>query len=466
MNLTQNKPYLPIILILCTLLCNSCNKATTIGNDLITDESLLQIIQDTLPIQLNAYIEDSIETAPLPTYTPLTIGSSVQYGSLQSYILGNLNDPFFGNANAGIYLQPQLIGQLAPQTDWVIDSVVLSIAYNPALKVYGDPNSTHHLTVYEATQYIAPDTTYYATQQIDYDPMPVGQKQNLQFAPTDSISILKYNASTNTTTLTQTAPQIRIPLNPEIGNRLLAATTDAAFLSNKNFIKFFKGLYVTCSKTGNSMASVSMLSNNSQLLIYYKRPNLAGQVINFPLTTSGAFCNKYKYNFSGTPIQSYLSNPSPNAQNVAYMQSLSGLATEITLPTLQNATEKIVVNKAELEFYAIMPNNDTTYAPPTQFSLWISNGNKASSLPISLTTAPPEKVTDNATGAIAYKYTMLISKYLQDKILNKYKEGVKEYLYVSPRKLSAQRAIIAGPNYTPNPNWSMKITLLYTKITE
>ena len=82
-------------------------------------------------------------------------------------LVGNLNDPHFGNSNLSFYTQ---IGLTSNSLDWgegaTIDSIVLQILYTG---YYGDTLTPITLRVHEVTQDMSSDSTYFSNKTAQYN---------------------------------------------------------------------------------------------------------------------------------------------------------------------------------------------------------------------------------------------------------------------------------------------------------
>lgn len=424
----------------------ACNDPTEIGGDLINDENLLNtFLTDTLSIELNMVRADSIRTAPI-----------VASGVFRPYLLGALRDDDFGFSAASIYSQIRLQNSdINLGTNLQLDSIVLTLAYHTT-PIYGDTASDVNLFVYEVLEDMAANTIYYADQQFAYNPFPVGEKQNFQFEPDKILEVTSVIHDTLCTTQTITIPpQIRIRLSDELGWRLLSQSGTNNFKDNDNFVQFFKGLYIAASASGNAIAAFDLFSGNSGVLIYYKANGICKSPLELDINGSSAVINHFDHNYTGTAVNDALANPAPNAQEIAYLQSMAGVELEFTIPYLKDLGN-IVINKAELTYFALP---DTTALPTPALLTFVTEDENANLLS-QVSNAIKETVSINDVSV--EQYAMLINFFAQDKLDGVYDNRV-ETIFINPQSTAYEQLLIGGPDH---PDYPMKLTLLYTVISD
>ena len=74
------------------ILLSSCNDSTSLGLDLLNEDTTKVSFSDTLLVQSTTVTGDLAEV-----YSPFTAASA--------YLCGRLNDPVFGKSSASIYMQ-------------------------------------------------------------------------------------------------------------------------------------------------------------------------------------------------------------------------------------------------------------------------------------------------------------------------------------------------------------------------
>lgn len=444
------KPY--HFLLLLSMLCGiaACDEPTSIGSDLVGEDLFDFEVADTFTVKLLPASRDSLPTAP----SRISIGGSEIN---RPYLLGNINDPVFGKAQASIYTEIQLASndlQLSTQNDLQLDSLVLTLAYSLRTP-YGDMDEPLSLNVYEVTENIQANTFYYNDPQFAFNPIPIGQSQNITFN-TDSVVIntQDFNDDNEKVDTSFTlAPQLRIRLDDALGLALLGQSGTTTFQNNENFQQFFRGLYIAPAQQGDAIAYFNLLSGNSALTLYYTRDTLACQAVVFPISNTIAIVNNYTIDQSGTVVANTATTVE---QETAYLQAISGTGIDLAFPHIANLQD-IAINKAELEFF-ILPNTTDTYIMPDGFTLI----KEASEINPALTIFSQHTTDDTlmVDGQQVFRHSVGISNTIQDLIDNATNEEIF-HLDIALSFMRTERAIIGGPQH---PDFPMKLRIHYTHL--
>ena len=153
------------ICLICLMALFSCNDPTIIGTDVISSDQADVRIMDTLTIRATTVKEDSIQT-----YKSLS--------QFSRYLVGNFNDPLFGNTKATIFSQFRLApGFQYTATDstffnnnnienmnTVLDSVILVLEYDSS-GFFGNRLSPQNIEIYEIAEPMDNNATYYSNQE-------------------------------------------------------------------------------------------------------------------------------------------------------------------------------------------------------------------------------------------------------------------------------------------------------------
>ena len=307
------------------------------------------------------------DTISLVTYTKKedSIRSDENYYNL----LGNSDDPVFGKNSASFYTQIRLSSNNVNfGTNPVCDSMILSLAYS---SVYGDTFAKQTVKVYELAQDIYKDSIYYSNRDFLTTGTPLAIKT---FSPDikDSVvlggdSSLKY------------APQLRISLN-SLGQRFINASGSTSLSDNTNFLKFFKGFYLTSTSASGegSIINFNLLNPQSKVTLYYHNSKDTTSY-KFGIDEYCARVNHFdhsKYQYADPYLRSEICGDTTKGKKVLYVQSMAGLKVRILYPYLKDLIKKgrIAVNKADLivdvddSTYTNFPTN-SNYAPPAQLML-------------------------------------------------------------------------------------------------
>ena len=366
-------------------------------------------------------------------------------------LLGSYNDSLFGKAYSSIYMQ-LTISNANPDfgTTPVLDSAVLALAYDPLYYGHFDQQT---LNVFQLTQEIYVDSTYYSNRIFNYNYIDLCNAQTFIPKPTDSIVVWGVKA----------APQLRIKLSNTFGQNLLDNSTQMT--DDASFRNFFKGLYVT---TANALPLVNtggifrfMLYNpNSKLTLYYH--NSSSDSLRFDLVY-GSNCQSslyFDHNYSTVPAITNQFSDSTQGQNFIYLQAMSGLRSRIHIPYLKNYANNggIAVNKAELILKADPNTISTSYAAPLNLVLeGIDDAGKPYAMPDAIDAS---HYYGGAYDAVNHTYTFNISRQVQAIIAGKtINHGFN--LVVSGGSLNMNRLLLGGGG---NSSYKMTFKITYTKL--
>jgi hypothetical protein len=302
------------------------------------------------------------DTASFVAYSVLQ--DSIRTDETTLSILGSLMDPVFGSTTAGLYIQYWLSAE-APDfgTNPGLDSIVLMIPYG---KIYGDTNALQTLKIYELSQSIYYDSSYYSNRSAETYGVPLAN-YTFKPAPKDSLTVGGVKIP----------PHIRINLNKltkYFGNKLLSAPA-ASLSKNVNFLDFMKGLYIESSRaqSGGALLSFDPTSSLSNIIMYFH--NATSDSLQFALVGSplGARFNHFDHNnyMNAAPElrQQVFQHDTTLGKNSLFIQGLAGIRVRLRLPFLNTFAKsgKIAINSAILTIKNA--ETDTTLHPPVQLTL-------------------------------------------------------------------------------------------------
>lgn len=330
-----------MLLIAATVFFNACQKPNDLGEDIVVlqDNKLNVTFTDTLTLNAYSVVADSVST-----------------NKLKYNLLGSFNDPVFGTTTASFYTQLRLSeNNVDFGSNAVCDSVILTLRYRG---FYGDTASPQTLRAYEVDEDMYPDSSYYSTDSLRVLPVPIGI-QNVVFQPEDSI----YYG----TTLVE--PHLRFYLDKSFGEKIMAKSGQTELSDNENFQKFIKGIFVTADKAINEggFAYFDLMSPLSIMSIYYHNDNDT-LVYKFAINQ---FCsyfstfNHYGYADASPQFIAQVINGDTSLGNqTLYIQSLGGVKTKVSFPTLKQLTKNgtIAVHNAEL-LINVSQGSDADYEP-------------------------------------------------------------------------------------------------------
>jgi hypothetical protein len=464
-----------------TILQTSCNDASSIGADLLDQDQLSVAYIDTFKIETSTVREDSV-------LVPLSDNF------FSTYPIGIIEDPIFGSATAGVYLEFLRNGNFISPKDLKgakVDSVVMSLQYDST--AYGDISKPRSMEVYRVNEVISPTAALikagkvFSSQKYSTDATPLGTRNNF-------VAHTKYKTGSGTTEVCNDCvaitssvwledkkvdslftlkldPHLRIRLDNQFGEEILAYDT-LSLNTDAGFRNKLKGFYLKPTSKNQGMVNylltagaANSVTYNSQtnVTIYYK-DNTGRQRRYQMFADPGAVkVSNFKHNYSPTLLNAF-AKPTVG-DTTLYIQAMAGSNVKVTLPSLSNLKNSgIIVNKAELEFYT---KPVSSVKPASQLILVSDNDGKSSLLSDALFGAAnnyaafggkPVAVTIN--GISLYKYTFNIS-YVAQKLIDNGNLNKTFYIANNLKSEKAERTILNGAKSTTFPP---KLKLYYTKV--
>lgn len=334
------------------MLAVACKKEeSNIGANLAPDGDKLNVFTYEVPLQFKTIYEDSLATS-----------------GFAALLAGSYYDPIFGRTSAALATEFKLETAIDFGINPHIDSVVLSMEYLPSnlLPCYGDAgklNGAQRFSVYELTETLSTDSTYYSAHHPQYSTL-LGEKV---FVPnfTDTVKYVR-----NTTTIKEN-PQLRIKLDANRFQNLLASNS---YTSTDAFYSAFKGLYILPNSDGfQSTSQGAILRFNAatdracRIRIFYQNAetdtstNEPFKYADLVVMTGTRRYQVYNHAYNGTEAQTAIQ--AGTAAQKLYVQGIAGVKTKIILPNFDTIADFIsqgiyVVNLAEL----VIPVDETTYS--------------------------------------------------------------------------------------------------------
>ena len=465
-----------------TVLQTSCNDASSIGADLLDQDQLSVAYIDTFKIETATVREDSVRV-------PLSDDF------LSSYPIGIMEDPVFGSAAAGVYMEFLRNGNLISPKDLVgakVDSVVMSLQYDST--AYGDISTPRSMEVYRVNEVISPTAALikaakvFSSQKFSTDATPLGVRNNF-------VARTKYKTGTGTSevcndcvTINSTVwlenkkidslvtikldPHVRIRLDNSFGTEVLGYDT-LSLNTDVEFRKKLKGFYLKPTSKNAGMVNylltagtLNSVTYNSQtnVTIYYKDATGRQRRYQMFADPGAVKVSNFKHDYSPTLLNAFAKT---TGDSTIYVQAMAGTNAKITLPSLTNLkNSNIIVNKAELEFYT-KPASTTTFKPASQLILVNANNGKSellSDVAFGSTNnyaafgGKPVLVT--VGGVSLYKYTFNIS-YITQKLIDDNTLNKTFYIANNFKAEKAERTILSGAK---SKQFSPKLKLYYTKV--
>lgn len=380
---------------------------------------------------------------------------SISTKSASLSLVGDLNDPHFGNSNISFYTQ---IGLTSNSLQWedgaTTDSIVMQVLYSG---YYGDTLTPLTLKIHEVTQDMAGDSAIYYSNT-SYE---VGEEwANYTFTPRPKTKTFINGADTIGYNILQ------IPVNVALGDKLMQSD----FASNTDFMNYFKGLRFSCEPAAGtgSICYFNLLNTKSYLRIYYHN-DYDTTFCDFNISDKYIRFNHFEHDYSVAQAPIIFND---TATEYLYAQSTAGVRTRLVFPNLaqwaKELNTNVLVNEAKLiltganDLINGVVNDTAIFKQPAQ--LVVVKANEDGSYGI----LSDQLVGTNYFGGYYDSKTnqvwFRISEYVQDLILaGPDAENYGLYIYTYAGAYNATRWIFHGPN-SPIDEYKIKLELIYSRI--
>ncbi len=360
------KKYFLIALAVCTALftatvsCNKLNVPTGLGQDLIPSVDNIETFETALDVQTyNGVFDPTKDTFRMEYTYPHVLGMVDQ-------------DPVFGKTDSRIFLQ------VSPGTypfknrpgSTFLDSVILVLTHR---YTYGDTllPQTVQVSEMELSNDFRYDTSY-QLNKLFTTKNPMGTKIFTPNSLKDTIFVFNYPDTI------KVAHQLRIRIDNDYGNRILAFDSTGIKNYDSVFRTLFKGLAIRSVSGGKTLLGFPLIdaSNSSNdfayVALYYRyvNPNdkndMDTTVVNYPFYNyrrnilKNANANYIHRDYGGTQVTAGAGDEVEDP--VVYIQNNPGTYTKIKVPGLANL-KNCVVHLAELKMEGIYDPSDTLFFP-------------------------------------------------------------------------------------------------------
>jgi hypothetical protein len=417
----------------------SCNDEGSVGLDLLPNNDGIGVfVQDTFTLRTYTIREDSLATQLPPRFT-----------------LGEISDPVFGSAAVAIGYHVRLTTEnINLGENLQGDSLVLSFAIE---SFYGDTLDPMIIKVWELDEFIERDSVFYSNRRPMLKPTPLA---SFQYTPRPSVPATVNEPQVDgSDSVFNYAQVLRVPLNGDLMNRLLAASNTADLQNNTNFVQFFKGVFVTMERasggTGNVLNLVSISARNG-LFLYYKSGQQRRR-FDMVITNESARFNSFSFDFQGAPVAAVLGDTSSNIEET-YVQAGGSVKTVVEMPYLRNLISNgmVAINKAEIHFEVVPGTEQKPFSPPGRLLLLLADslGKNAPRLIIDFN----EAYYDGRFKDGKYKFT--ISRHIQQLLMNQERDfGL--VLIPDNTITSLNRTVLGSSNH---PLHRPKMVITFTKL--
>jgi len=381
---------------LIVFLFSSCQKKTSLGGDLLDDES-----KNFRTIEYNGFFSHSLLDSKVRT----------DEDSCNLNFLGSYNDPDFGIIQSGFMLQYSLPFPnnlpISKLDSCDVDSVAVQLPYR-AGSYYGNNAANlkvQRLQVFELKNNINKSDSYYS--DLDFS----------SYLNTTSIAdqFFTPDVSVITSSDLDTVPMLRIKLNKAFGTKLLSNSN--ALNSSSEFLNFFKGLQfrvnnINQPSLGGAIVGFDLNLRASKLTVYTTHKRLGKLKFTFTSNSDFAKVNFYTYHRSSQNSVSQQFADTTLGQNFIFIQGFGSTRAKVTLPFLNSFKDSlpVLINKAELIF-ELQNENLSIFPPVSKLALRIHKADGSIA-----------KLSDeSATGAFNINGILTST--------NQYKFNITQYIY-------------------------------------
>lgn len=419
----------------------SCKKVPDIGDTLQPTSSFIKVaFSDEQDIIAESERIDSLST------------KSASYS-----LVGDLNDPIFGNSNLSFYTQ---IGLTSNSIKWgegaTTDSIVLQMIYSG---YYGDTLSSVTLKVHEVAESMSGESmTYYSNTSFALG----DELANYTFSP-------RPKTRSNIDDDSLTVAVVRIPIDNALGERFIS--NESQFASNTAFMNYFNGLNVSCEPTSGtgSICYFNLLNTKAYLRIYYHN-NYDTTFYDFNVSDKYIRFNHFEHDYSDA--QAPIAFDDTTSNQYLYVQSTAGVRSRLVFPNLaqwaKDMNTNVLINEAKLILTGANGmingvNNDTAmFTQPVQLVVVKANEDDSYSI------LPDQMVgTSYFNGMYDAKNDQVwfrISEYVQDLVLaGPEADNYGLFVYTYSGAYNAKRWIFHGPD-SPDTTNRVKLEIIYSKI--
>ncbi|MEO7175912.1 MAG: DUF4270 family protein, partial [Saprospiraceae bacterium] len=342
------------------LIWQSCGDTIDLGSELLQNDELAIGFTDTLSFSTSTVRTDSVQTF---YYNQNDANGAI---TPRVYPVGQMTDPIFGRSTAEFYIQFNIKDASPDFVGGILDSAVFSMAYD-TLGIYGDISAPFSIELHELAETLDTTRSYYSNKKVVYDPSPVASLNSFIAAPRDSVTIIDSVGGILDTIIQR--PHVRLHLDQGFASEIFNAGTDV-LSSNAKFTAFFKGLAVVPTSENSGILAfnpvwVEASNSVSKMTFYYHDDGVAKQFNFYALPTTPR-SSYYTKDYSSSVIATYINDPGLS-QELVFVQGLSGLQAELTLPDVSSFGNSGILNYAELEFaIAELPGDLPASYPPVR----------------------------------------------------------------------------------------------------
>jgi len=409
--------------VMMTVFAVSCkDDDSAIGTGIMPSSDMMEFLCDTMGIQTFAVRDTHVETHNR-TINPI----------------GVVNDPIFGQTTASCAFQALLsttnvqFGREIDTTD--LSGVKLTLQLKYADK-YGDANSAMKINVNRLLTDISYDSTYYDDKEFAASEFELLKSVDIAFG-TDSV--------------------MKIEMPSELVQQIIRKNVGQTTWSNADFVKFFKGLYITTELTSGDgcIYALDLINSKSKMVLTYNDTCS----FDFDISEYSARINMYSHDYTNadSELKDAIDNPDQPSK-YCYIQGLAGLKTKIMFPEIKTLfdTTNIIINRAQL-CVTIKEGTESSLLPsPKAMSMTKLLGNDKFDF-----LEDYKSNSKNFGGSLNdadKSYTFNIPLHLQDLQKGETDNGI--YMVANDNRIVPYRALLYGGAHE---SASVKIIVYYSK---
>jgi len=318
--------------------------------------------------------------------------------------------------------------------------------------LYGSETDLLNIKVYELSDDLYPDSTYYSNQYKNV----ASEIASYTFVPAINDSVMVDTVKMK--------PHLRIPLSATFGQKLLNAGGTSDLENNDNFLQFMKGLFVAMDSTQTfaqgtgAIVSFDLLSAISGLTLYYTNTDSAKQYqYTFVVNSECAKYNVFKHDYTGSEVEQAFNQPGIFDTAYNYLQGGAGLQVKINFPFIESLkNQNILINKVEL----VIPVENTKIGSyPVPDKITVSKLNENGDLEYLPDFLEGPTYFGGEYDEINQEYVLNISRHVQE-LINGKEQDYGLLVKVSGTSIYPNRVVLGAPN---NSNKKVTLRVYYTK---
>jgi hypothetical protein len=342
---------LPLLFLSFLLGCEKEN--TDIGVGLRPDGGNINSLEETIDsILCRTISEDSLRT-----------------DSLNTNILGAMNDPAFGTSRASLIMQPLLSEFGLDFSGSTLDSVTLTLKFDRSqilggvenLTTYGNLETPINLDVYKLNEDLSGETRYYS----DFRP-ELGDKIGTYSGPINFFDSTWQVINGDSSFV---SPQLRFRLDNAFGEEFISQPS-SVFSGQDEFKAYLKGLVLVPNADGlapgeGAIFGIDLFSSRTGLTFFYD-----DEVLEVSVGTESERINYYEIVDHVAEIEQQKATTLD--YDKGFVQALGGTKLKIEIPKLNNFIERgerVVINEARLSVNIDATSVTEDYRAPARMLL-------------------------------------------------------------------------------------------------